>query len=604
MSNCLVFEDGILIKNTINGDALWDGLFSKVLVNGFLVKYIQTCLKENTVFIIPKSDGNINRNKCIDDNKYHDVEWDTQIQPYIDYAKQKNKVFILGVLSQNNEEKDINYIYLPLDDDIFNYGINNCNNLVFNKDNLPLWKNKKNELCWRGSCSGIGGLESLRVRFCETIYKYKIDTDIRLSKWWSENKNIPVNYFADRINYTEFLKYKIFFIVDGNCISSSHMYGFASGSIPFLISNTNSKFWFSHLIIPYIHYIPINFDLSNLIEQIEWVANNDNDAKKIADNALLFAETYFSTDYQKQYIKDKIDNILDNILDKANKIKNTESSEITITKHNSDKKIIDCFLFYNELDLLLYRLTILYDIVDNFVLVESNHTYAGNQKILYYEQNKHLFSKFQDKIIHIVVDALYITPNINYHNNDQWKNENFQRNSIDNGIKQILLDKNDLIIISDLDEITDPDILKKLKKNIIEIKDCFALSQDMYFYNLNTIHCEKWVRSKIVTYEKYIAGTPQQFRDNYNFPILMNSGWHLSYFGDAKFIKNKLQEFSHQEYNNNFYTNENNIENKIKNNIDLFNRSYVPIKYISIDDNKYLPPLYEKYLLNYVKNNI
>ena len=80
----------------------------------------------------------------------------------------------------------------------------------------------------------------------------------------------------------------------------------------------------------------------------------------------------------------------------------------------------------------------------------------------------------------------------------------------------------------------------------------------------------------------------------------MNSCWHLSYFGDAKFIKNKLQEFSHQEYNNNFYTNEKNIENKIKNNEDLFNRSYVPIKYISIDDNKYLPPLYEKYLLNYV----
>jgi beta-1,4-mannosyl-glycoprotein beta-1,4-N-acetylglucosaminyltransferase len=593
MTNCLFFEDGVLIENSINGDALWDGLFSKVLLNGFLVKYIQSCLKKNTIFIIPKSDGNINRNKFINDNKYHDVDWDTQIQPYIDYAKQKKKVFIIGVLCQVNEEKDINYIYLPLDDDIFNYGIKH----FFNENNLPLWENKKNELCWRGSCSGVGGLESLRVRFCDTVYKYNINTNVRLCTWWSENKNIPVNYFADRINYTEFLKYKIFFIVDGNCIASNHMYGFSIGSIPFLISN--SICWFSNLIIPYKHYIPVNYDLSNLIEQIEWVQNNDSYAKIIANNALLFAETYFSSEYQKQYIKDK----LDNILDITEPTEPTESLENKITKYNSDKKIIDCFIFYNELDLLLYRLTILYDIVDNFILVESNYTYAGNKKILYYEQNKHLFAKFQDKIIHIVVDLPYIVPYININNDDQWKNEYHQRNCINNGIKQILLNKNDLIIISDLDEITDPEILIKLKNNIIKIKDGFRLSQDMYYYNLNTLHSEKWIKSIIINYETYITSTPQKLRESNNLPILINSGWHLSYFGDAKFIKNKLLEFSHQEYNNNFYTNEDNIENKIKNNVDLFNRSYVPIKYISIDDNKYLPPLYEKYLLKYVKNN-
>jgi len=570
MSNCLVFEDGVLIENSVIGDKLWDGLHSCVDINGGLMKYVQTCLPQNTLFVIPKSDGNINRLK---DTKYHDVDWDKQIQPYIDYAKCKNKVFMLGVLCQVDEEPDINYVYLPLDDAIFNDGINH----LFNKKYLPSWETRSSELCWRGGCSGVGGLTSLRVRFVEHIYKYNPHTDVRLSTWWSEHKNIPDYYFANRISYTEFLKFKIFFIVDGNCVASNHMYGFASGAIPFVISN--GMCWFYHLLIPYIHYIPINYDLSNLIEQIEWVNNNDDKAKEIANNALIFVETYFSCEYQRKHIKDCID-------------------KYTV---QSRPKIIDCFTFYNELDLLLYRLTVMNDVVDAFILVESNYTFAGNKKILFYETNKHLFERFHNKIIHIVVDLPYIAPNINYAKDEQWLNETYQRNCIHLGISKLALNSNDLIIISDLDEITDPNILLKCKNKLIEVKDGFSLSQDMYYYNLNTLHLEKWIESKIVTYEMYIKTTPQQIRKNRNLPILLEAGWHLSYFGDARFIQNKLIEFSHQELNNSLFTNEEFIANAVNNNRDLFNRHYVPIHYKDINDNSYLPPLYDKYLARFVK---
>ena len=40
--------------------------------------------------------------------------------------------------------------------------------------------------------------------------------------------------------------------------------------------------------------------------------------------------------------------------------------------------IVDCFTFYNELEMLYYRLSLLNDYVDHFVLVESNQTFAGN----------------------------------------------------------------------------------------------------------------------------------------------------------------------------------------------------------------------------------
>ena len=62
-------------------------------------------------------------------------------------------------------------------------------------------------------------------------------------------------------------------------------------------------------------------------------------------------------------------------------------------------KIIDCFTFYNEFKLLNYRLSILYPIVDYFIIVESNLTHSGSDKPFYFDENKERYSKFLDKII-------------------------------------------------------------------------------------------------------------------------------------------------------------------------------------------------------------
>ena len=43
-------------------------------------------------------------------------------------------------------------------------------------------------------------------------------------------------------------------------------------------------------------------------------------------------------------------------------------------------KVVDCFTFYNELDLLEMRLEEMYDIVDNFVIVEATKTFVGKEK--------------------------------------------------------------------------------------------------------------------------------------------------------------------------------------------------------------------------------
>ena len=166
-------------------------------------------------------------------------------------------------------------------------------------------------------------------------------------------------------------------------------------------------------------------------------------------------------------------------------------------------KIVDCFLFYNELEMLKYRLELLYDFVDYFVLVESRYTFTGILKDLYYKDNIEMFEKYNDKIIHIVENtAPYMYPNINISENQQWINENYHRNCIKKGLEQLLLKEEDVFIIADLDEIPDPEVLKKVKNNEI-IVTLNSLEQDLYYYNLNSKLNIKWYQPKILSYKSF-----------------------------------------------------------------------------------------------------
>jgi len=103
-------------------------------------------------------------------------------------------------------------------------------------------------------------------------------------------------------------------------------------------------------------------------------------------------------------------------------------------------KIYDCFLYWDEDLLLDLRLNILNDYVDYFVIVEGNKTWQNNYKNFRFDIKK--FQKFEKKIIYIQVKDMPEGKN-------PWIRENFQRNCIERGFKDIR--DNDLIIISDLD---------------------------------------------------------------------------------------------------------------------------------------------------------
>ncbi|MDC0859478.1 hypothetical protein OAP45_01450 [Candidatus Pelagibacter sp.] len=161
-------------------------------------------------------------------------------------------------------------------------------------------------------------------------------------------------------------------------------------------------------------------------------------------------------------------------------------------------KIYDCFSYWDEDLLLDLRLNILNDYVDYFVIVEGNKTWQNNSKKLRFDIQK--FSKFKNKIIYIPVEDM---PD----GNNPYLRENFQRNCITRGLKKSSPD--DLILISDLDEIPNPKVLDKFKLNMK-----FAVFKQMHFYykfNMHSTVNPFWYGSRICV-KKYLK-SPQWLRD-------------------------------------------------------------------------------------------
>lgn len=195
--------------------------------------------------------------------------------------------------------------------------------------------------------------------------------------------------------------------------------------------------------------------------------------------------------------------------------------------------IVDCFTFYNELEILKKRLRYLDSIVDKFVLVESTVTHRGEPKELYYEKHKDDFSQWSHKIVHIIV-------NDNPQDKNPWSRENFQRNCIIRGLNDVPGDA--LIMISDVDEIPKkdyiilPDMIDMCSFNMIAFQYSFKYIQthEPWF---GTVLFRKNVLNKL---------NPQKIRElRWSVPHYKTAGWHLSSFGDEKFIANKIYNYAH-----------------------------------------------------------
>ena len=229
-------------------------------------------------------------------------------------------------------------------------------------------------------------------------------------------------------------------------------------------------------------------------------------------------------------------------------------------------KIIDCFLFYNELDMLEFRLTELNEHVDYFIILDSDFDFAGNKKDSMFELNKNRFDSWKEKIIRIDCPELTIElfNQINTEKYPQYKNLStdiinkdiiifYMMIKLIETLPQLELDFEDIIMFSDIDEIPDFTTLDLIDDYLLF--NSIILRQKRFFWTTKYIDkdlsfgtsCHQYTkisRNPLVLDHFYKLKSNKKFSNN----TFLDSGWHFSHFEDLGNLHKKLELINNREY--------------------------------------------------------
>ena len=241
-------------------------------------------------------------------------------------------------------------------------------------------------------------------------------------------------------------------------------------------------------------------------------------------------------------------------------------------------------MFYNELDLLELRLLEHFDHVDYFVIAEASKTHQGKDKPYFLQENWNRYKDFHDKIIHIKVDDMPIHPNA-------MMQDTFQRNTLSRGLTNT--DPNDIIVISDLDELMRGDTFHIMRNSEFNLYTCRC---PMFYYKFNYMMVAPTsffingiaARAGLQYSPQTIRNMAHQFtRMPYDYVdhdlcTIPHGGWHFTYLGDTEHAANKLRNFAHQESNH--WAEKIDVDEIITRKGGIDPSSSERFEYISIDD--------------------
>ena len=230
--------------------------------------------------------------------------------------------------------------------------------------------------------------------------------------------------------------------------------------------------------------------------------------------------------------------------------------------------IVDCFPFFNEMDLLRLRLAVLDPIVDRFVIEESAETFSGAERELLFKKHEAMFEKYLPKITYIPVTERL--EGAKTHERDY-----FQKNHLEKGIDD--LSDDDIVIFGDLDEIPHPGTLMRLISEFDKEK-VYHLAQDNFYVFMNMMETSgsllsitgefpdvpkdkrKWLGTKVCAKKHIPAEGIVRLRDlvppgDERSVRVERGGWHFGYMGGlhesdvTRRIGDKVRAAAHQEYN-------------------------------------------------------
>ncbi len=227
--------------------------------------------------------------------------------------------------------------------------------------------------------------------------------------------------------------------------------------------------------------------------------------------------------------------------------------------------VVECFMFYNEADILEIKLAEHYPHIDRFVIVEGNRSFSGEPRALVFPQCAGRFAAYADKISYLPIDLpAFDVPSAA---------EAALRNTQMRGLTTLA--PSDFVIVSDTDEIIRGSVLAQLRRDLANpVLEIAAFRMPVYWHRLNylCVHAPDQRAIDGVPQPLITVGARYGFLKN-NPPMVLrhkrsllrvldggdfqksidnvriygNAGWHFSFLGEKDDLLVKMKNYGHQE---------------------------------------------------------
>lgn len=220
--------------------------------------------------------------------------------------------------------------------------------------------------------------------------------------------------------------------------------------------------------------------------------------------------------------------------------------------------IWDAFIFDNEFDCLDIRLHELEGAVYRHMLVEADGTFQGNPKPYRFKERRGDYADYPLMSAQVNLTGGY----------SPWEREAAQRDAIYDAIVSAGGLDSDWVLVSDADEIPSAATLREMASHGEVLPwGQVGFLQRLYFYGVdNLCTSEEWHGTQAMRMGNLKSRSPQVVRDlRNNAPTVEPGGWHFCNLGDAEWLRNKIQSFSHTELNRPDITDIEFLADKIRN---------------------------------------
>lgn len=179
-----------------------------------------------------------------------------------------------------------------------------------NNEEAPAWETRKDAVFWRGSPTthfkdaADNPIETLdqapRIAMCLKL-RHRQDCDVGIMAVWGDLKAVfPISdddimkylqengVYRPRASMWNHADYRFTIDIDGVSNAWSFFEKLLLGCCVLKVGSPFEQWFYTH-IKPWVHYVPVRDDLSDLEEKIDWCMGHSADAAEIARNGQAFA---------------------------------------------------------------------------------------------------------------------------------------------------------------------------------------------------------------------------------------------------------------------------------------------------------------------------